>query len=753
MLPIIVGVFAGGAVIAGSRASGKLRKGRLIEALTGKPVADEPLAKRLAEQVSKQSPALGKWIEGTANSLGRLDDRYQRMIKQRFDPLLAGTMREQQFKELSAGREALLSPGEKLINRQVLLGTGGLGLAITTHVVALPLAPVVLGLGIYLSWPVYKTAYEIAMVEKRLSTAHLMVLYFSAMWLGGYYIIGMLGTLIASISQKIMLISEDVSRYELVNVFQQQPRSVWVLAEGTEIEVPFEQVKAGDILVLDVGQTIPVDGEIVQGVASIDQHMLTGESQPVDKTLGDSVLASTIVLGGRISVRVEKTGKETSAAQIGEILSRGTEYQLSMEARAIKIADRTLIPMLVIGGISLPFVGVTGAAAVLGSNFTLNMIWLRLLTMLNFLNISSKHRILVKDGEALEHLKQIDTVVFDKTGTLTVEQPHVVNVHACGQHSSEEVLKMAAAAEHRQKHPVAQAILEAAKARQLTLPNVDEAQYEIGFGIKVNLENQLIRVGSRRFMDMESIIISGDMQQLEASCSGNGHSLVYVAVDDELAGIIELKATTRPEADEIVRGLHERGMKLYIISGDSEVPTKALANELNIDGYFASTLPEGKADLIKQLQAEGRNVCFIGDGINDAIALKQADVSISLSGATTAATDTAQVVLMDADLKQFITLMDLSHALDDNIDRNFKWAGGMSLVSVGGILFFHAGFLLVEILAALQIVQGVRIASQPLLNKDDKSQNGAILPNPFKKPPGASRKLLTKLSDETVKQA
>jgi len=219
---------------------------------------------------------------------------------------------------------------------------------------------------------------------------------------------------------------------------------------------------------------------------------------------------------------------------------------------------------------------------------------------------------------------------------------------------------------------------------------------------------------------MESIIISADMQALEATCSENGHSLVYVAVDDELAGIIELKATTRPEADEIVRGLHERGMKLYIISGDSEIPTKALASELNIDGYFANTLPEAKADLIKQLQAEGRNVCFIGDGINDAIALKQANVSISLSGATTAATDTAQVVLMDADLKQFIVLMDLSHALDDNIDRNFKWAGAMSLVSVGGILFFHAEFLLVEILAALQIIKGVAIASQPLLDKDDK---------------------------------
>ena len=604
-------------------------------------------------------------------------------------------------------------------------------MAVTSAVFALPLAPVLLGLGVYLSWPVYKAAYELAVVEKRLSTAHLMALYFSGMWLGGFYVIGMLGTIIGAVSQKVMHICEDVSRYELVNVFQQQPRSVWMLVDGAEIEVPFEQVKSGDVLIIDVGQTMPVDGEIVSGEASIDQHMLTGESQPVEMSVGDHVLASTIVLGGRISVRVEKAGSETNAAQIGEILNRGTEYQLSMEARAVKIADRTLVPMLAIGGVSLPLVGITGATAVLGSNFTLNMVWLRLLTMLNFLNVASKHKILVKDGEALEQLKQIDTVVFDKTGTLTIEQPSVVQVHACAHCSSEDVLTMAAAAEHRQKHPVAQAILDAAEEKQLTVPSVDEAKYDIGFGIKVNLEGQWIRVGSRRFMDMENITIPTDMQLLETDSHEYGHSLVYVAMDDKLAGMIELKATTRPEAEEIVNGLHERGLKLFIISGDSEVPTRALANELGIDGYFAGVLPEGKADLIEKLQAEGRKVCFIGDGINDAIALKQSDVSVSLSGATTAATDTADIVLMDADLKQFITLMDLSHALDDNIDLNFKWAGGMSLVSVGGVLFFHAGFLLVEILAALQMLQGVAIASKPLLDKDDQPKRRSAFLNAF----------------------
>lgn len=745
MIPVAVGMFAGGAALVGANAGfnnrKRFKKQRLLDALAGKPREEDTRStgERLMAVLTSHSPTLGQWLEDAGVSVGKLDTEYQLWIKRHIDPRLAGRAREQYLSELSAGRELCLSPEEKSINRQMALGVGALAALGISAIAGLPwVVPLVIGAGLYLSLPIYRVAYEIAVKERRFSTAHLMAVYFSGMWLGGFYVVGMFGAIIGSIAQKVMMVCEDVSRYELVNIFQQQPRSVWVLADGAEMEIPFAQVKAGDVLVLDVGQTIPVDGSIVEGIASIDQHMLTGESQPVDKGVGDSVLASTVVLGGRIFVQVEKTGEETSAAQIGEILNHSTEFQLSMEARAMKIADRTLWPMLGLGAVSLPMVGTAGATAVLGSNFTLNMVWLRLLTMLNFLNVASKHRILVKNGDALERLKHIDTVVFDKTGTLTIEQPHVMAVHPVGERTAEQVLTLAAAAEHRQSHPVAQAIIAAAEEQQLALPGIEDAQYEIGFGIKVKLQGQWVAVGSRRFMDAEDIAVPEAMHALEASCSANGHSLVYVAADGTLAGILELKATTRPEAADIVRHLHERGLQLYIISGDSELPTRALANELGIDGYFANTLPERKADLVKQLQAEGRNVCFIGDGINDAIALKQADVSVSLSGATTAATDTAQVVLMDADLQQFVALMELSYALDDNINKNFNAAAGLSLASVAGVLFFHGGFLLVEVLAALQILLGVGIASQPLLGKEDGQQAveaenasllGKLLPN------------------------
>ncbi len=729
MIPVAMGIFASGAALAGANAifnkKKRYTKQRLVDILLDKPKQEDnrTLPEHLLETLAERSPTLGSWLNGASGYVEQLEKKYQLWVRQHIDIRLAGRARAQYISQLSAGREVVFSAAEKTINRQMLVGVVSLGLIGLGTLASWSLVvPLVIGVGLYLSLPFYRIAYELAVKERRLSTAHLLVVYLSCMWLGGFYVVGMLGAFLSSIAQKVMLICEDVSRHELVNIFQQQPRSVWVLVDGTEMEIPFAQVKAGDVLVLDVGHTIPVDGVIVDGMASIDQHMLTGESQPVDKGIGDTVLAATLVLGGRIFVQVEKTGEETSAAQIGEILNRSTEFQmgsnpefqLSMEARAMKIADRVLLPTLGLSAISLPLVGTAGATAVLGSNFTINMVWLRLLTMLNFLNVASKHRILVKNGDALEYLKKIDTVVFDKTGTLTLEQPHVVAVHPVGEWSATQILTLAAAAEHRQNHPVAQAIMAAADEQQLALPVIEEAQYEIGFGLKVKLAQQWVQVGSRRFMDTENIMIPAALQTLEASCSANGHSLVYLAVNGELAGILELKATTRPEAAQIVRKLHERGLQLYIISGDSELPTKALANELGIDGYFANTLPESKADLVKQLQAEGRHVCFIGDGINDAIALKEADVSVSLSGATTAATDTAQVVLMDADLQQFITLLDLSHAMDDNINKNFNMAVGLSLASVLGILLFHGGFLLVESLFSLQVILGVGVSSLPL---------------------------------------
>lgn len=666
-----------------------------------------------------------------------IDACYHAWIHRHVDPLF-GRQRHEQALAFRGERPYEPQAAEKNANYQIALSVCAMACIGIAAVTSLPLTPLAIGIGLYLSWPIYELGYYMAVRERRFSIAHINIVYNLVMWLGGYYLIGVFVSVLMGIVNKISVLSENDVRSQLIDIFGQQPRQIWALVDGSEVEIPFEQVRIGDLLVLDVGQMVPVDGRIVQGLATIDQHMLTGEAQPAEKGIGEQVLASTIVLSGRIYIQVEKTGAETTAAQIGEILNRTAQQNLTMLYRAMKITDRSLIPMVAAGLLSLPLVGTTGAIALLGCNFMPIMMALAPLTLLNALNQCSHHGVLVKDGEALEKLYTIDTIVFDKTGTLTLEQPHVRQIHPCAGLDEERVLTLAAAAEHRQSHPVAQAILLAAAERDLVIPRIADAHYEIGYGIKVRTPldlsdnvaestlapahpTALIRVGSQRFMTMESIPIPTAIQQLATTCQDQGHSLVYVAVDESLVGVIELKATVRPEAHRVIQQLHQRGLQLYIISGDHEAPTRTLATELGMDGYFANTLPERKAGLVEGLQKEGRQVCFIGDGINDAIALRQANVSISLRGATTAATDTAQMILMNADLSQLLTLLQLADGLHNSIDLNLKVATVSSFLAGGGVLFLGLKFVIVETVFALNFFTGVQIACKPLLPTPPRS--------------------------------
>ncbi|NJP07156.1 MAG: HAD-IC family P-type ATPase, partial [Chloroflexaceae bacterium] len=350
---------------------------------------------------------------------------------------------------------------------------------------------------------------------------------------------------------------------------------------------------------------ISIDGTIVAGIASIDQHMLTGESQPADKEIGDPVFASTMVVSGRIAMTVERAGQDTVAARIGTILQQTADFKLSIQSRGERVADITAPPTLLLGALALPLLGVEAALAVLFSSLGYNMRIIAPLSLLNYLQITAHSGILIKDGRSLELLKKVDTVVFDKTGTLTLEQPNVCQIYSWNGYTEEQLLTYAAAAEYKQTHPIARAILQKARNEQLSLPDIHDAHYEVGYGIKVRTEERLIRVGSDRFMQMEGIPLTHDVAEQEAACHVQGHSLVLVAVDDHLAGAIELQPTIRPEAPMIVQHLHAMGMQTYIISGDQAEPTRKMAQRLGIDHYFANTLPEHKAQMIKQLQDEG----------------------------------------------------------------------------------------------------------------------------------------------------
>ena len=294
------------------------------------------------------------------------------------------------------------------------------------------------------------------------------------------------------------------------------------------------------------------------------------------------------------------------------------------------------------------------------------------------------------DGR-IELMNEVDTVLFDKTGTLTRERPEVGRIIASHGFAPERILQFAAAAEKRFHHPIALAIRHKAEELDLELPPTDDTQYKVGYGITVAVAGHMIRVGSKRFMDMEGVVMTAEVEEAMGQAHGEGHTMVMVSVDGKLGGAIELHAAVRPEVQRIVQGLRDRGIKhVAIISGDHEAPTRKLAESLGMDRYFAQVLPADKAEYVVKLQQENRKVCFVGDGINDSIALKQANVSISLRGASSIATDTAHVVFLEEGLSRLCDLRDISRDLDRNVRRSWKLILAPNIACIAGV--FTLGF-------------------------------------------------------------
>lgn len=524
----------------------------------------------------------------------------------------------------------------------------------------------------------------------RLLTAQTVTLILVVgMLLSGHLVAAAIGALGAGLVSKLILRAESASQGRLIDVFSARPQSVWVAHNGVESQVPFAALKPGDIVVVHAGEVIPVDGTVAEGAASVDQHLLTGESQPVDRGPGEPVLAATLVCAGRIGVRVETAGEATVAAGIGRLLEHTRGYSDTLVLRGRRIADR-LTPVELAAGLgTMALLGPTAGLGVLWSGLGYRMIALAPISVLNYLQVLSRAGILIKDGRVLEALRDVDTLVFDKTGTLTLEQPTLCRVHRFGDLDEDALLRLAAGAEHRQTHPVAHAILEQARARGLVPAVPDDASYQVGFGIRVRIEGRLVRVGSLRFMRREGLAPPAKAETVEEGARERGHSLVCIGVDDTVAGLLELAPSIRPEARALIDWLHGRGVRTCIISGDHQAPTREVASQLGVDDYFANTLPEHKADHIRRLRDEGRFVCFIGDGINDAVALKSAQVSISLKGASSAATDTAQVIFMDGTLAPMRTLFETCDALERTMRGNLALSIAPGLINIAGIYLLH----------------------------------------------------------------
>lgn len=606
---------------------------------------------------------------------------------------------------------------ERHINSALTLGASGLGVAVAGTMLASPLAYLSIPLLIYPLGSYFVEGYRALVVERRLNMAALEGLMIGGFVVTGQLVaLGLLGTMLA-VAKKLLMKAEDRSQRRVIDIFRGHARTVWVRIEGQEIEIPFETLAKGDTLVTRAGEFIAADGIVLDGSGAVDQSMLTGESRPVEKTAGDPVSAATMVLSGALVIRVERSGDETTAGQIAAILNKTLDYRQNLQWRWLGFIDKLVLPSTAAAAVTLPFLGPAAAVAMLFavSGLGYSMLMVAPIQLLRFLREASVDAILVKDGRVLEQLSQVDTVVFDKTGTLTEDRPHVGAIHALDGCDEDTLLAYAAAVEQRQSHPIAAAILDAAQAGGIRPEPIAEAELELGFGLRAMVGGRDVHVGSRRFMDMLQIPLPLAADAISEASHEAGHSLVWVAADRQILGALELFPTIRDEAAEVIAQLKARGLSVFILSGDHEQPTRHLARHLSVDDYFAEVLPTGKSDVIERLQAQGRRVCFVGDGVNDTLALRRADVSVSLSGASTVAKDTAQVVMMDQTLKRLPGLFALADRFKDNMDLSFKLTGAPVLASAGGVWLLHLGLVPVIGLYYVGLGLGVTQAGLPLL--------------------------------------
>jgi heavy metal translocating P-type ATPase len=569
------------------------------------------------------------------------------------------------------------------------VATISLGLSIGATFFFPVLLPVGTLLMLYTAIPSFRRAWDVLTKERRLGVDVLDSIIFSACLFTGQIFAGAMTAWFLSFGRKLIKQTRADSARMLLQAFGKQPSYARVIRGDKPVELALAEVRRDDLVLVHTGEVIPVDGVVDEGDALVDQHALTGESAPAEKSRGDNVFAATVMLAGKILIRVERAGKDTASSKITAVLRRTVAYKLRSQSRGEELADHAVVPALGLSTIAASLVDPSAALAVINSEMGTGIRMAAPLGMLSSLTLCAQQGILVKDGRALELMRQVDVVLFDKTGTLTQDRPEVGQIVTRKNYTPEKVLTLAATAEQNFGHPIAKAILERFTELGDPLLPMETSEYQMGLGISVVIEGELVRIGSRRFLELERIPVPPDLQDELSRIHDEGNSFVCVAIGEELAGVIELRAALRPEVEQIIKGLRARGIKhMAIISGDHEAPTRRLATKLGMDRYFAEVLPQHKGECVQLLQKEGHRVCFVGDGINDSIALKKADVSISLRGASSIATDTAQVVFMQESLEKLCAFVDVSRSLERNVQRSWQMILIPNGLCIAGVFMF-----------------------------------------------------------------
>ena len=488
------------------------------------------------------------------------------------------------------------------------------------------------------------------------------------------------------------------------------PKTATIVRDGKELVIPIDEVIVGDIVIVKPGEKLPVDGEVIEGATAVDEAMLTGESIPVEKTIGSKVIGASINKTGFIKYKATKVGKDTALSQIIKLV----EDAQGSKAPIAKMADiiASYFVPIVIGLAILASIGwlIAGESGVFALTIFISVLVIACPCALGLATPTAimvgtgkgaEYGVLIKGGEALEVTHQIDTIVFDKTGTITEGKPVVTDI-ITSTILEDELLSIAASSEKGSEHPLGEAIVKSAEERNIQFKEISNFKAIPGHGIQVEIEGKTILLGNKKLMSENSIEV-GELGVKSDKLANEGKTPMYIAINNKLEGIIAVADTVKPSSKEAIENLHKMGIRVAMITGDNKKTADAIAKQVGIDIVLAEVLPEDKANEVKKLQGKGNKVAMVGDGINDAPALAQADIGIAIGTGTDVAIESANIVLMKGDLRDVTTAIKLSKATIRNIKQNLFWAFGYNVLGIPvamGVLHIFGGPLLNPMIGA-----------------------------------------------------
>lgn len=489
------------------------------------------------------------------------------------------------------------------------------------------------------------------------------------------------------------------------------PKTAIVIHNDIEIEMPIEEVEAGDIIVVKPGEKIPVDGVVLEGLTSVDESMLTGESIPVEKKDGDKVYGASLNKNGSIRFRATKVGSDTVLAQIIKLVEEAQGSKAPIAQMADIVSGYFVPAVFAIAALSAIAWYIAGQDTVFSLSIFIAVLVIACPCSLGLATPTAimvgtgrgaEYGVLFKGGAALETTHKIKTIVFDKTGTITEGQPEVMDIITTALVDKNEILQLAASAEKGSEHPLGEAIVRAADKKGLSFIKPDKFHALPGRGIEAEIEGKALLLGNRKLMEDRKI----DLLNLEKESdrlASEGKTPMYIAVDNQLTGIIAVADIIKESSARAISKLHDMGIEVVMITGDNRRTAEAIAKQVGIDRVLAEVLPKDKAEVVKKLQAEGKKVAMVGDGINDAPALAQADIGIAIGSGTDVAIESADIVLMRSDLMDVPTAIQLSKRTIANIKQNLFWAFGYNVAGIpvaAGLLYAFGGPTLSPMFAA-----------------------------------------------------